>query len=208
MKGLIAETPQRKPTVRDMHRLNVGRRYWDCTLGKIPEECQYKHVLEKYVHNIQSNLDNGRGLLITGSPNKGKTGAGVICLKYTVAHGGTGLFYDASQLGRVFFSPRPMFDPYETIADRLLGVDLLVLDDVGSGHENSWNTAQIEHVVRSRSSNMQSTIVTTNLTKDELITRLGFGLYSVLSGCTVAVHCDGKDWRLDDLQEIRDNYGG
>lgn len=208
MKGLITEKPKQTPTTRDMHRMNIGERYWNCTLGKIPDGCGYKSSLSRYLGNLHSNLDSGRGLLLTGSPNKGKTGSAVICLKYTAAHQGTGLFYDASQLGRVFFNPRPLFDPYETIAERLLGVDLLVLDDVGSGHENEWNTAQIEHVIRTRSSNMKSTVITTNCTTAELHNKLGMGLCSVLSGCTLQLVCDGKEWRMDDLSELMENFGG
>jgi len=202
MKGLISEQPKRTLTAWDMLRMGVGKRFWLCTLGKMTDACEQKPKIEAWVKNVKSNLENGYGLLLMGNYNTGKTGSAVICAKATVMHGGTAYMIRGNTLNQAIFD-NTLFDQDELITERVRSVDLLVLDDVGCGHESSWGLSVIEEVLRDRSDRMASTIITTNLDKNAMHEKFGESLLNFLSATMVSVVCKGQNFRDNERADVK-----
>lgn len=202
VKGLISEAPKRKLTSEDMVRMNVGRRYWPCTLAAIPDVCKHKKPLENWLSKIKINLKNGNGLLFKGKYNKGKTASAVICMKNAVVRGGTAYLVRGNSIKDAIIN-KTMFDPLETIEERMKNVDLLVIDDMGSEYESSFSNSVLEEILRARSDSRRSTIITTNLDGDTLKQKFGESLLNFLSATMAIIECDGFDFRNEERAEAK-----
>lgn len=195
VKGLIADLPKRTLTQADMDAAGIGGRYWGCTLGAVPEAASYRAALAAYCGNLRDNIEQGRGLLFKGQFGRGKTGAAVSILKRAIVHGASGLMVRANFLPEAYMNPRPLYSAGQTFAERIETVDLLVLDDLGAGHQSGWSTSWVEEVIRSRHDRLLATIATTNLDAQDLLKNLGKSCLSVVNVSMPEVLCDGYRWR-------------
>ena len=199
MKGLIHDYPKHLLTEHDMRRSGVPPLYWKCTMDKIPSHTTYRAPLEAYCSKLRDNVEQGRGLLLTGELGRGKTGAAACVLKRAMSHDATGFMVRPAKIADAYGStPRLEFDAEQTYADRIESVDLLVIDDLGSSSHAAWIVSRIEEVIRHRHDHLLATIVTTNLTIDGLIAIFGKSCLSVLLACTSEVYCDGCKWRAEE----------
>jgi DNA replication protein DnaC len=66
--------------------------------------------------------------------------------------------------------------------DRLAAVDLLHIDDLGAEHRTEWVLEQLYTIINSRYEDERSTVVTSNLTPEELAEQIGERIVSRLEG--------------------------
>lgn len=180
-----------RPDVNAFKLLRVGKRYWDVDLSKVPEDRSYKLRIFAYDHKLLENIKNGIGLVLFGDYRTGKTSIGSWLLRRVYEEGGTALFvrYDeitTSVLEKTGFSDR------ESLYQRMINVDLLMIDDVGTGNLNDLVKGMFEMVCRKRYDNNKSTILTTNYPEKAFQQVVGTGLYKMLRSTCDFIVCNGE----------------
>ncbi|HNT33958.1 MAG TPA: ATP-binding protein [bacterium] len=127
----------------------------------------------EYVKNYSST--NKRGVLFIGHPGVGKTHLAISILRELILKGYTGLFFNMNDLLQEI---RATFDENSSatefdILERLLGVDVLVLDDVGAQERISgFVLDRFYTLVNGRYQANKTLIVTTNSDPKTLEQRL------------------------------------
>ncbi len=118
---------------------------------------------------------SGRGLLLSGPSGTGKTHLAVATLRaLRSAHVLRGRFVRAARL------IQELKDAIEAegvrvgdMLDRVVGADVLVLDDLGAIRETDWAVEQLVYVLTQRYDEMRATIVTTNLNQRDRARHVG-----------------------------------
>lgn len=193
---------KRELTADDFARMKIGSRHAEAKIDVIPAEFEYRKVLEIFVDGLVEHLRSGFGMLLIGDYGTGKTSAGVIILKETVAHGGTALMIRVSDMvSRVI--GHEDFDVDETFEERLESVDALLIDDLGMESASEWTRGFVEKVVRSRSDRKKSLFVTSNVNPEGLSRLYGPGLIEVMKGCMMPVVVAGKNWRVGEAAALQ-----
>lgn len=201
MRSLIDMSKKYPLTERDLGRMNLGEKFWHCTLDAIPEQCGYKQSIKTWIEKMPEMLAQGMGMVLTGEWRQGKTSAAVVCAKATVTHGGTAYLIRADQVaGVVVNSDR--FDDDSTVEQRCMNVDLLVIDDLvqGGGYEQA--KAMMERLIRYRYDHRKSMIVTTNTGLDGIEKRYGQGTAMVLRSRCLPVKVEGTNFYEHEKAEV------
>lgn len=113
--------------------------------------------------------DRPAWLVLSGQNGRGKTGVAAALAQRLLAEGRTVLFRDCvtlfDQLRGAIAS-----GTLSELQASLLDVDVLVLDDLGAGREeqSDFERDQFFRVINTRHDNLLRTIITTNLTSDEV----------------------------------------
>lgn len=130
-------------------------------------------AVRRYVHEIERNLEQGRGLWLFGDVGTGKTTLAMLASKAAL---------EARRSVAIYSLPRLLNLIRETIGsnagkleflDRLTSVDLLHVDDLGAENTTDWVLEQLYSIVNTRYEDERAMIVTTNLTPEELAEQLG-----------------------------------
>ncbi len=119
--------------------------------------------------------DSGN-LLLQGGTGLGKTFLSR-CIARTVAAQGFSVVYETAQAAFTAFEDQKFSRDAETYAaasekvQRILNADLLILDDLGTELTTSFTQSALYHIVNTRLTEKRKTIVSTNLTDEELAAR-------------------------------------
>lgn len=197
-------------TARDMSRMLVPERYWPCTLEGILDESDdgmsSREMARRYLARLEEFMDRGIGLLLWGANGRGKTGMAVVLAKWARRYGYKVLFMEAAELKRCVVE-RIAFDESETMLDRANIVDLLVLDDLGKGTQDSkgFGARIVDQLIRHRAANRRATVITTNMDMDQLREEMKASTIHSLKECIVPCQITGRDRRNEsslDLQGV------
>jgi DNA replication protein DnaC len=152
-----------------------------------------------FVRDINGNLDRGRGLWLFGDVGTGKTSLAMLVSKAAL---------DAGRSVAIYSMPRLLSDIKETYEDRsetsymqlferLAGVDLLHIDDLGAEKRTEWVLEQLYSIINERWQEQRSVIVTTNLIDvDELRDQIGPRTVSRLHEMCDLIPIMGRDRRM------------
>ncbi len=148
----------------------------------------------KYAVNFSERSGN---LLFSGDTGLGKTFLSA-CIARTVAENGHSVVYDtASHLfGRL---ERAKFNNDEVArqeVEKYYACDLLIVDDLGTEMPSQFVTAALYSLVNERILSGKPTIISTNLTSDEFISRYSRQIASRLRGNFQRVPFLGEDIRV------------
>jgi DNA replication protein DnaC len=163
--------------------------------------------LRAYVRELDRNLDEGRGLWLTGGFGTGKTALAMIVSRSAI---------DAGRSVAIYSCPRLLAMLRESIdspsrgggqgsggvvefLDQLTAVDLLHIDDLGAEHRTDWVLEQLYSIVNARYQDERATLITSNLSRDELAEQLGERIVSRLEGCCLLLPFYGTDARRVDF---------
>ncbi len=147
-----------------LKRMNVPLNFWDVQLDCIKEP--QKRVIIKYLTDFKKFLKKGYGLLLWSGYGSGKSAAAAVILRDGVAlNGKTGLWIFADDIP-TYIIEKTRFDEHETFYDRLLSVDLLVIDELILRKRDRFADTSVEMVFRRRLAARKSTIFTTNLSPE------------------------------------------
>lgn len=132
----------------------IGRRYHRVN----PEMLQVRALLDAY---LQDGLKTGASLIISGPPGVGKT--------FSLSHIYQKIWWSKACSVKYIFSPT-LFKRFADKEDVRVyeRCDLLLLDDFGREYRPDWLFSRFEEFVEARYSQMRPTVVTTNLTVDQL----------------------------------------
>lgn len=175
-------------------------------LDYYPESVTYRgniiNAKDKMAENLRFCIDycnnftpESQGLLFLGETGLGKTFLSS-CIACEILKKGYSVAFDSIQnylrdIEKEHFG-RASGDTLET----LLNADLVILDDLGSEFSSSFNSASIYNIINSRANMGKPTIVSTNLSLEELQARYDDRIISRLLGMYFTLRFIGSDIRL------------
>ena len=131
--------------------------------------------VKRYVADLESRLNEGRGLWFMGDVGTGKTTLAMIVSKAALEQGFSVGIYS---LPRLLAEIRKTYDQtaestYFNFFKQLVKVDLLHIDDVGAERQTDWVLEQLYALINERYEQEKAVMITTNLGPDELCTQVG-----------------------------------
>lgn len=173
----------------------------DPATGVVPRK-----IMEEIYQFCRSYAENfrpdSRGIFMIGDTGLGKThlslaiAQGVIAKGFTVAYGSAQDFLrtvEEEHFGRA---------PDQDTLEGLLDVDLLILDDLGAEFPSPFNLATVYNLINTRCNRRKPTIISTNLTAQELEQKYSHRVVSRLFSLLDCLRFVGKD-----IRQIRSRQG-
>jgi DNA replication protein DnaC len=158
----------------------IPRRYRGVSFDRspVPElEASIVREVRRFVADIDGRLAQGSGLWFMGDVGTGKTTLAMLVSKAALNSGHSVAIYSVP---RLLAEIRDTYDAdsgersYMEFFRRLVKVDLLHLEDLGTEKRTDWVLEQLYSLVNQRYEDKRSVIVTTNVeTPDELETQIG-----------------------------------
>ena len=194
------ETKQAEQAARDAAHLiqqrvessGVPRRYWHVDFGS------YQPQNEKNAHNLEivqsfANLKkNDKVLIILGPKGVGKThlGAAVIrqCGGQFISSEELIFQYDSAQDFRAKRSREELMESYSS-------TKMLVIDEIGRSMQLEKENALLNYILRHRYENMLPTVLISNLSKADLLKKLGEAVLDRLREIGISVEFEGESYR-------------
>ena len=170
---------------------------WYAYDEKVLEKMRANVAMAKnYVKNFAKNKDN---LLLIGSTGTGKTHLSTSIARELI-HKGYDVIYDSTQNIVSDFEAdrfRSGYGNYESKSEKYLDCQLLIIDDLGTEFTNQFTVSALYNLLNTRQNKGLPTIISTNLSHDELARKYEDRIYSRIIGsnCKVLVF-NGKDRRL------------
>ncbi len=140
-----------------------------------------------------------RGLYLFGSPGCGKTHLAIATLQAWLGRG-NGLFVTVPSLLESLKGTFGKGSKTEELKEKVMSVDLLVLDDIGTEAWTEWASTVMFELINDRYINKRKTIFTSNLDPNELAARIGPNGEKIVSrifGMCYVRKMSGKDRRID-----------
>lgn len=188
-------------------------------MGKLIEEQSFENFdLSAYAYNpeIYAKMENmfnrakdfaynygkrhrGDNLLFIGKTGTGKTHISTSIAKVLI-EGGYYVLYDSSQnIVSAFENDkfRSGYGSYEPTAEKYLECDLLIIDDLGTEFINQFTVSCLYNLLNTRRNKGLSTLISTNLSPNDLAGKYDDRIYSRIVGSDYTVYFfEGKDYRL------------
>jgi len=203
---LACDCRQRPAELWQRANLPPGR-FDDLTLADLDwaafEPPEAATFIQDYTDHLETWLAEGMGLTLTGNVGTGKTHAAVGLVKLACGLGIETRFSTmADLLGRIKATydrdndhRRANGERETDVLDELAAVPLLALDDLGTENPTAWARDRLYTLVNRRYLAQRPVIATTNLSPEELASRLGERTISRLCGATLVVGLRGTDHR-------------
>ena len=186
----------------DLLRCRFPRRHWEASVAKASKSvtgCEHTNppmpweIGCGYVKKMDVMLKSGVGLLLWGANGRGKTALAVSIGKEFRRRGSTVLFIECAAVKDIFINKAA----FETVWRRAQRVDVLILDDLGKGVQDSkgFGARVIDQLIRHRVSNQKVTFITTNIDPPRLADELKISTMHSLKESIVPVKIIGPDRR-------------
>lgn len=150
----------------------------------------------KFTKGFGKDFDN---LLLYGSPGLGKTFLCNCIARELLDKGITVMYVTASQLFKAIekerFSRSEDEEPSDYLED-VLGVDLLIIDDLGTEFTTVFTAGELFNIINTRLLNKKPVIISTNLPIKELSEKYSDRLTSRLMGGFTTLNFFGEDIRI------------
>jgi DNA replication protein DnaC len=163
------------------------------------------NLVRRFATNIKENIDQGRGIWITGDIGTGKTALAMLISKAALEAGRTVAIYSLPRLLNLIRESIEHVDGVVGFLDLLATVDLLHLDDVGAENRTDWALEQLYSIINTRYEEKRAIVVTTNLQDQELSDQIGARTVSrLIEMCGDPVPLFGEDRRRVDEDRRRE----
>lgn len=123
-------------------------------------------IAMRYVDNFDEMLSRGKGLLLYGTVGTGKTFMSSCIANALMDKGHPCL---VTNFARLINTISGMYDGKQAYIDGLSRFDLLVIDDLYAERDTEYMGEMVQNIIDSRYRNGKPLIVTTNLSKEELM---------------------------------------
>lgn len=187
---------ERARRVRDVasfiERAGIPSWFTDFTLDSHPGAQAAMSVVRSHLAN-----DTGYNFFLWGNYGTGKTGMAVGILKNRVeAYCEAAFFVTVPRLLEMIRASYDKHDsPHEEALRRARTTSLLVLDDLGAERPTDWVQEQLYLIINERHDNRLDTVITSNLTLDQLADRIGERtIWRIAEMCKV-IEVKGKNLR-------------
>lgn len=161
-------------------------------------------IMRNYAENFDEMKEKGKGILLFGKVGRGKSFLAACVGNYLIERGIPALMTNFSRIER---ESNRDFSARQAYFDALNKFPLLILDDLGTERDTKFMNEIVYTVIDSRAKAGLPTIVTTNLTAEELKSPANLTnqqIFSRLLGICIPVEMVGDDRRRDIL---RDDFG-
>lgn len=166
-------------------------------IGRSPRE-HMEQVFEVCSNFARHFEKKGGNLLLTGATGTGKTFLSA-CIAREVTERGFSVVYDtAAAIFRVMeneYFHRGEEDNADAV-ERFLRCDLLIMDDLGTELTTAFVQSALYRIINTRLTAGKSTVISTNLSPDELYERYTAQIFSRIEGEYEILPCLGDDIRL------------
>jgi phosphotransferase system glucose/maltose/N-acetylglucosamine-specific IIC component len=135
-----------------------------------------------------------------GSTGLGKTHLSTSIAKEVLKKGYTVVYESAQNIFDLFEEKKFGRDP-DADTDRFLNADLLIMDDLGTEHITQFTVSVLYNLINERTNKCKATIISTNLSPDELKLTYKPRIFSRLFGDFKVMSFKGMDIRLQKLGE-------
>jgi len=167
---------------------------------------------KSFIRHFNKNHDN---LLLLGNTGVGKTFLANCIAKELLDRGNTVIYLTAFRLFDILekYKFRKEEEGSYAISDQfdyILNCDLLIIDDLGTELNNTFTTAQLYLCINERLLRQKSTIISTNLSMDNLNTNYSERIFSRIISSYSIQKIIGEDIRLhkavNDANETRTTF--
>lgn len=186
--------------------MRIPTRHRKVTFGGVPDDTPQKPIIARYLQHLRSRLSDGDGLFFHGVYGSGKTGAACLILKAVAVIGKTGLFVVSRHIPDAIIRKLP-FSEAETLHERMLHVDLLVVDELIVRGKDTFGETAIEDVFRDRLLASKATIFTSNQTPQQ-VEKAFPALVSAMEEAVDAVPFAEINLRADKRRELKERVRG
>ena len=158
-------------------------------------------IARKYVDNFPEMKKRGKGLLLYGTVGTGKTYTAACIANELISQGRPCL---VTNFARITNTLQGMFEGKQRYLDDFNRLDLLVIDDLAAERDTSYMHEMIFNIIDSRYRSGKPLIVTSNLTKADLMASGSIDrqrIYSRLFEMCVPVEVQGTDRRAKKLRD-------
>lgn len=158
-------------------------------------------IVRNYAENFDEMKEKGKGLLLFGKVGRGKSFHAACVGNYLIERGIPALMTDFARIEK---ESNRDFSKRQEYFDALNKFPLLILDDLGTERDTAYMNEIVYTVIESRAKSGLPTIVTTNLTAEELKSPANLTnqrIFSRLLGICIPVEVVGDDRRREKLRE-------
>lgn len=155
-------------------------------------------VVLDYGTNAEQYASVGQGLILHGkTTGTGKTMCAALLFKSLLAAGLDGYFVQFNEMLDAFTGGWRDAEARAWFTARVRNAGVLVVDDIGRENKGRIDVAEamFDTVIRARHDNERPTIITTNLTMDEIRKGYSGNVMSLLSGTCFEHEVTGTDFR-------------
>lgn len=152
-------------------------------------------LAKNYVRDFDKRKDN---LLLIGPTGTGKTHIST-AIAGELIHKGYDVIYDSTQNIISDFEADRFKSGYgreESRSDKYFECTLLIIDDMGTEFSNQFTVATIYNLLNERQNKGLPTIISTNLSPEELAAKYEDRIYSRIIGNSRILPFEGKDHRV------------
>lgn len=177
----------------------IGSRYLDTTWADLdlPDPLP---ALKAASERITEIITSGHNALLAGPPGTGKTQAATLLLKAAIAEGHTARL---ANIGHTAMTVRAGYDDHAAgdseaaVVERLARPSLLVIDDIGAGEagEGKLELRILYFVLEQRQNARRATLLTSNLTPQQVTAFLGTRITNRLMPLETFVFNHGRNFR-------------
>jgi DNA replication protein DnaC len=150
----------------------IPRRYRDVSFDRPPVteiDAPVVAATRRFAGSIDTHLDAGRGLWFMGPVGTGKTTLAMLVSKAALSTGRSVAIYSLPRLLNEIRETHRAERSHIDLLDRLTGVDLLHIDDVGAERTNEWVLEELYSIVNARYEDERSIVITTNILDREAL---------------------------------------
>ena len=153
-------------------------------------------IAKNYVRDFDKRKDN---LLLIGPTGTGKTHISTAIARELI-HKGYDVIYDSTQNILSDFEAdrfRSGYGREDNRSDKYFDCTLLIIDDLGTEFSNQFTVATIYNLLNSRQNKGLATIISTNLSPEELAKKYEDRIYSrIIGGGSKILPFEGRDHRV------------
>ncbi len=158
------------------------------------------NIVKTFIDNFDHQYDN---LLIYGNTGVGKTFLSNCIAKELLDSGHTVIYLTSFQLFEILekykFNTAEDYDEIRNRFEYILDCDLLIIDDIGTEMNNTFITSQLYQCINERHLKQKSTIISTNLSFEQLKNNYSERIFSRISSNYTLLKIIGDDIRLQKL---------
>lgn len=170
----------------------VPRRYWHVDFDTYKPKCIKDSENLETIKNFSRLESNDKVLLLLGPKGLGKTHLGSAIIRHC---GGRFISieelifkYEASQDFRAKINR-------EELMDFFANTKMLVIDEIGRSMSQEKEDSLLNYILRRRYENMIPTVLISNLSKEDLLKKLGEAVLDRLKETCISVEFEGESYR-------------
>ena len=188
-----------------MGRLIEEQSFDNFDMSVYADNSDAKAIMEKLIDKARKYADGfdgkyrGKNLLLIGKTGTGKTHISTSIAREVISKG-YGVIYDSAQNIINDFEDDKFRSGYartENASDKYLECDLLIIDDLGTEFNTQFSVSCLYNIFTTRRNRGLSTIVSTNLSAEDITKRYDDRIYSRIVGSDyIVLSFMGNDYRL------------